>query len=261
MHGVTSSYAVDPVGEYVVGVLLAGDMEVRKGAERHVFHAGDLCLWDPSARHVGRPHRGEAWEARLIVLELPAVEDLVLDPEQPYAEVAFPAPRVRDGALAERFLRLHVATEGRSSALERESLLLEWFSDLVGRPSSRRESARAARRDPALLRACELLVDDPTANIGLGQLAAAAGVSRHRLTRLFRVAYGLPPHRFQIAQRVRLARRLLEEGVAVADAARRAGFFDQSHLHRHFQQTLGLTPRRYADLLRSNVQDRRVASP
>jgi AraC-like DNA-binding protein len=41
----------------------------------------------------------------------------------------------------------------------------------------------------------------------------------------------------------------------VAEVALRAGFFDQSHLHRHFLPTLGITPARYAELMRSNVQD------
>ena len=47
----------------------------------------------------------------------------------------------------------------------------------------------------------------------------AAGVSRHRLTRLFRAAYGMPPHRFALAHRIRAARRLLERGVAPAEVA------------------------------------------
>ena len=65
---------------------------------------------------------------------------------------------------------------------------------------------------------------------------------------MFRVAFGLPPHRFQLAQRIRLARRLLERGVAVADVAQATGFFDQSHLHRHFRATLGMIPAGYARL-------------
>jgi len=90
---------------------------------------------------------------------------------------------------------------------------------------------------------------------GSVELAAAARVSRHRLTRLFRAAYGLPPHRFVLAQRIRAARRLLERGTAPAEVAAQTGFFDQSHLHRHFTRTLGMTPAAYAAALRSDVQD------
>jgi len=68
----------------------------------------------------------------------------------------------------------------------------------------------------------------------------------------------MPPHRFQIAQRVKLARRMLERGAGVSEVAARTGFFDQSHLHRHFRRSLGTTPREYARRFRKNVQDGRA---
>ena len=258
MHGTTASYAVDPVGEYVVGMVLAGGMRVRRGREVHRFAPGDVCAWDASARHEGRPWRSARWEARLIVLELPAVQDLVRDPDGP-GELAFASPRVRDRRLARRFLELHAALEGPAWRLERETLLQEWLCSLCGDAPAAR--SRAARRDPALRRACELLGDDLARNVTLAELAAAAGVSRHRLTRLFRAAHGLPPHRFQIAQRVRAARRLLERGVTPGEVAAQTGVFDQSHMHRHFTRTLGITPAAYAAALRSDVQDARAAAP
>ena len=258
MHGTTSAYEVDPAGEYVVGMVLAGGMEVRRGAERHRFAPGDLCAWDPSARHSGRPWRSARWEARLIVLEPPAVQDLALDPEVAAGDVAFSSPRVRDRRLAARFLELHAALEAPAWRLERDTLLQEWLYALAGGPPA--AASRAARRDPALRRACELLAEDLARNLTLAEVAAEAGVSRHRLTRLFRAAFGLPPHRFVLAQRVRAARRLLERGVTPGEAAQQTGFFDQSHLHRHFTRTLGMTPGAYAAVLRSDVQDTRAGS-
>ncbi|HEX6620629.1 MAG TPA: AraC family transcriptional regulator [Solirubrobacteraceae bacterium] len=254
MHGTTASYAVDPVGEYVVGIVLAGGMRVRRGREVHRFAPGDVCAWDPSARHEGRPWRSARWQARLVVLELPDVHELVRDPDAAGADVALASPRVRDPRLALGFLELHAALEQPAWRLERDTLLQEWLCALAG-PDAAATAPRAARRDPALRRACELVGDDLARNLTLSEVAATAGVSRHRLTRLFRAAYGLPPHRFVLAQRIRAARRLLERGAAPAEAAAQAGFFDQSHLHRHFVRTLGMTPAAYAAALRSDVQD------
>jgi AraC-like DNA-binding protein len=254
MHGTTASYAVDPVGEYVVGMVLAGGMRVRRGREVHRFGPGDVCAWDPSARHEGRPWRSARWQARLVVLELPDVRELVLDPEGAAGDVVLPTPRVRDARLARRFLALHAALERPAWRLERDTLLQEWLSMLAG-PDVAATARRAARGDPALRRACELVGADLARNVGLSEVAAAAEVSRHRLTRLFRAAYGLPPHRFVLAQRIRAARRLLERGAAPAEVAAQTGFFDQSHLHRHFTRTLGMTPAAYAAAVRSDVQD------
>src|SRR4051794_8381391 len=153
MHGTTASYAVDPAGEYVVGMVLAGGMRARRGSEVHRFAPGDVCAWDPSARHEGRPWRSARWEARLIVLELPDVRELVLDPEAAGGDVVLAAPRVRDPRLAHRFLELHAALEAPGWRLERDTLLHEWLCALAGRRAG--PAPRAARRDPALRRACD----------------------------------------------------------------------------------------------------------
>src|SRR6188472_1772157 len=97
----------------------------------------------------------------------------------------------------------------------------------------------------ALRTAIEYLSDQPARNVSLEELAAAAGVGKFRLIRLFKEGTGLPPHALQIARRVRTARRLLEAGQAIADVASAAGFADQSHMHRHFQRSLGMTPGEY----------------
>jgi AraC-like DNA-binding protein len=230
MKGKSTGYAVDPLGEHVIGIVLAGVMRAHRDGEDYVFGPGDICAWDPSAAHRGTPHECASWNARLIVLD--GLEPLRLR-----------EPLVRDARLARRFVALHRALEEPSWALERDVLLGDWLRDLGGD-----DDRPEARRDPGLRRARDRLAGDLTTNVTLDELAQTAGVSRHRLSRLFRAAYGVPPHRFQLARRIGAARRMLERGVAVAEVAQATGFFDQSHLHRHFRRTLGMTPARYARL-------------
>ena len=118
--------------------------------------------------------------------------------------------------------------------------LTEWLHDLAG------PRAPLTRDDPALQRARDYLGDRLPDQVTLDELAAAAGTDKFRLVRLFRAATGMPPHRYQLAQRIRLARRMLERGVPIAEVAAATGFADQSHLHRHFRRGLDLTPREYA---------------
>ena len=102
-----------------------------------------------------------------------------------------------------------------------------------------------ARRDPAFRAACAYLGDNLARNVSLDELAAAAGVNRFRIVRLFGAAVGLPPHRFLLAQRINAARALLERGTPIGRAAVLCGFADQSHLHRHFRRAWGITPGEY----------------
>jgi AraC-like DNA-binding protein len=55
----------------------------------------------------------------------------------------------------------------------------------------------------------------------------------------------MPPHAWLVARRLRLARRMLEGGSAIAETAAATGFADQSHLTRHFRRSLGFTPGAY----------------
>ncbi|MEA2424809.1 MAG: hypothetical protein QOH13_1219 [Thermoleophilaceae bacterium] len=145
------------------------------------------------------------------------------------------------------FKRLHRAFSTPASRLERDERLAGWLRALI----ERTEASRAARTPlaagdrRALRLALEFLADRPERNISLDELAAAAGVGKFRLIRLFRERTGLPPHALQIAHRIRAARRQLEAGEPIAATAFATGFADQSHLHRHFQRSLGLTPTAY----------------
>ncbi len=84
-----------------------------------------------------------------------------------------------------------------------------------------------------------------SAAIPLEHLAAIANVGVIRLITSFRREVGIPPHRYQCDVRVREAQAMLRRGVTPAVAALEAGFFDQSHLTRHFKRVCGSTPGKY----------------
>lgn len=156
---------------------------------------------------------------------------------------------------------------GRMSAMHRslgtgdtllgvESRVLEACQWLIhhGRPDA---SLSAVRRSPRLARAREFLLDDPASNVTLAELAALVDLSPFRFARLFKEAYGIAPHSFQIQTRVERAKSGIREGLSLAEAALQAGFADQSHLHRHFRRIVGLTPGQYLVEMGKNVQDSR----
>ena len=94
------------------------------------------------------------------------------------------------------------------------------------------------------------LDDDLTAPVSLAELAQAAGLSRFQFLRSFTRATGLPPHAYLVQRRLQHARRLIAIGTPLADVAAASGFFDQSHLTRHFVRCFGIAPGAYAAALR-----------
>lgn len=103
----------------------------------------------------------------------------------------------------------------------------------------------AESASPGIRRALSHIERHFTEALYLDELASLAGLSVCRFVTVFRRQVGLTPHRFVCRERVRYARTLLADGVPAAQAALEAGFFDQSHLSRHFKSVYGLTPGRY----------------
>jgi AraC-like DNA-binding protein len=254
MAGPTSQYGMDPRGEYVFGIVDGNNpMRSRRGRERRLVQPGQLVAWDPSATHEGSAVEREPWTSRLMVIEVADLEALSHDPDSnSLADVHFPVPVLDDRLLAAGFNDLFQAFDSASTQLERDERLAEWLQNLIAHSTAvrPRRSVTSDREERALQIAFDYLGDQPERNVGLDELAGAANLGKFRLIRLFRERTGLPPHALQIAHRIRLARRLLEDGEPIAQTAAAAGFADQSHLHRHFERSLGLTPAKYQQRFR-----------
>ncbi|MEY4508632.1 MAG: hypothetical protein RLZZ450_754 [Pseudomonadota bacterium] len=83
-------------------------------------------------------------------------------------------------------------------------------------------------------------------SIGLEALAQEANLSVYHFARAFKLAVGMPPHRYVMEQRVLRAKGLLHgTDRSVAEIAQEVGFADQSHFARHFGRLFGVTPTAY----------------
>jgi transcriptional regulator GlxA family with amidase domain len=78
--------------------------------------------------------------------------------------------------------------------------------------------------------------------VSLAQLAELSALSVSRFATVFRREIGLSPYKYLCRVRVRRAQTLLLAGVPGAVVATEVGFFDQSHLARHFKRFCGVTP-------------------
>lgn len=83
--------------------------------------------------------------------------------------------------------------------------------------------------------------------LSLNELAARAGLSVWRFSAVFREHTGISPRRYIWAQRLKKVQSLLADGESAASAALMTGFYDHSHLCRHFKNSYGMTPRQYAN--------------
>jgi AraC-like DNA-binding protein len=124
--------------------------------------------------------------------------------------------------------------QGQMAKLERHLQLAQ----LPAR-SACRESRDA---DTPMSRALAFLEENLANDISVDAIARIAGLRPGHFSTMFRLAVGDSPHRYLVRLRVERARALILQGSSPTDAALAAGFYDQSHLTRHMQRLLGITP-------------------
>ncbi len=96
---------------------------------------------------------------------------------------------------------------------------------------------------PAVHRAQDAIVRDPSRPWSRAELAAVAFVSERHLSRLFRAHAGTSPAGYQRGLRVAQAQRLLHDaGLSVERAAELAGFGSARDLRRAWRRHVGGTP-------------------
>ncbi|NLU68824.1 AraC family transcriptional regulator [Streptomyces sp. HNM0574] len=223
-------------------LLLVDDGAVRYELDRreHGTPDGTVTLLPPHVPHNGSPATPDGFRKRVLYLE-PAQLD------EAFIGRAVDTPDLADPLLRRRVGQLHAALARRGDELEAESRLALVAERLRGHlrrggvPERPSPVGRGVAQD---LR--ELL--DARLPSGLGLAEAAELVHAHpaHLVRAFTGAFGLAPHQYLMARRVDRARRLLLDGRSPAEVATAVGFYDQSHLTRHFKRLTGTTPGRFA---------------
>jgi AraC family transcriptional regulator len=92
-------------------------------------------------------------------------------------------------------------------------------------------------------RAREILRANIKRGAALKEVARECGLSVGHFSHAFRRTLGVAPHKWLIEQRVALSKEKLRDGrSSLSDVAAECGFSDQSHLARHFQRIVGVSP-------------------
>jgi AraC-like DNA-binding protein len=182
----------------------------------------------------------------MLRLDPPLVEDAAR--ELGLTRVYFPVALVGTPELYRVFSRFYLAlTVQPPNLLDQQEQLTTLLRHLLTRsgqpppPPAGPVSLRSIERAREYL---ESHVADP---VDLEDLSRVAGLSRFHLSRTFATAYGLSPHAYQNQLRLRAIRQRLRRGSRLDSLD--AGFFDQSHLIRHFRDSMGMTPGEFASPL------------
>ncbi|MDL2397423.1 AraC family transcriptional regulator [Rhizobium mayense] len=236
--------------QFGIGVVERGAQISLSGRGVVQAEAGDVITLNPNEVHDGMPV-GESRAWSMLYFDPQLITDLLDDIGRGDARGSeFPSPVIRGGQAAARFRTLFstvIIQNGPETALRRDGLLLSVVADVM---REQRQVDDCIAAPAAIMRARDLIDDDPAAALTLADLAEVSGLSRFQLLRGFAKATGLTPHAYLLQRRIHGARRLIAGGMPLAEAAFASGFADQSHMTRIFVRNFGVSPRAYADTMR-----------
>ncbi|WP_079144647.1 helix-turn-helix domain-containing protein [Streptomyces agglomeratus] len=221
-------------------LLIVDDGAVRYDLNRreHGTPHDTVSLLPPQVPHNGQSATSRGFRKRVLYLDLTQLDESFIGP-------AADGPGLVDPLLRRRVGQLHSALSHRGDELEAESRLALVGERLRGHLRPRPAVPPKPGRGVAVgLR--ELLDERVLQGVSLDEAAQLVHAHPTHLVRAFTAAFGIPPHQYLTARRVDRARRLLLDGLPPAEVAAAAGFYDQSHLTRHFKRHVGVTPGRYA---------------
>ncbi|MDQ0789594.1 AraC family transcriptional regulator [Streptomyces sp. B3I8] len=246
--------------QFVIAAVVEGVEVFHHGGADQYVGPGSLALVNPDTPHTGRAGVPEGWRYGAVYPSADLVAEIAGETTVLRGTPGFVRP-VLDDPYAAGLVHQVLRAVDEGNPLAADTLLRVVVTRLLRRNGGalpqravRTAGDRLAARARAVLE--ERLAEPPT----LERLAAELGTGPFALLRAFRDAYGMPPHAWLTDARVRAARRLLDAGVAPAEAAVVVGFTDQPHLGRHFTRIVGVPPGAYRRE-RKNVQDFGAGGP
>lgn len=227
------AYPMHAHDDWAVMIVDDGAVEYRLDRGEHQATTSALTLLPPGVPHDGRSAtEGSSYRKRVLYLEPSWL------PESAQG-LAAKNPTLAGDDLLTSARRVHAALEHSGDLMAAE----HWLLAVRGQALAHLGGATPAPRDAPLARRLRELLDGRLAEaFTIASAAEELGAHPSHLVRVFSRAYGIAPHRYLVARRVDLARRLLVDGHRPADAAALSGFHDQAHLTRHFRRVLGTTP-------------------
>ncbi|MFF3459305.1 AraC family transcriptional regulator [Streptomyces sp. NPDC002730] len=222
-------------------LLIVDDGAVRYDLDRYErgTPSDTVSLLPPQVPHNGSPATPQGFRKRVLYLDMTQLDESFIGP-------AVDGPDLTEPVLRRRVGQLHTALANRGDEFEAESRLA-LISERLRRHLRPRLALGSAGPDGGLAQSLRDLLDERLLE-GIALKEAARLVHAHptHLVRAFSGAFGIAPHQYMTSRRVDLARRLLLDGQPPGEVATAAGFYDQSHLTRHFKRVVGITPGRYA---------------
>lgn len=241
---------------YEMYFAISGDLQFLISNRIYPIHAGDLFVINPYESHKLICPAGVNPERLVINLHPEYVRSL--STEKTNLDHCF---MIRDPGFEHRLFlnpdqqRWLLATvdkllsaEGYGQDLYEKAAMLELLVTVNHLYQSQCADLRfpATARDQLMRDILTFINQNITDTVSIQALSERFFISPSYLCRLFKLHMGTTIGKYVTAQRIALAKSMLENGSNVSEAYERSGFTDYSSFYKAFKRAVGISPKKYA---------------
>jgi AraC-like DNA-binding protein len=231
---------------YAIGVTEHGTQAFRYRGVDCASTSGRTIVLHPDETHDGHAATPEGFVYRMLYIDAALIGEALDGAALPFVPDAVADDPELSAVVTEAF----DGFPDRLTSLAGATIVAGAADGLCQRTGQRRDRRPPRHYGARLDRARELLDAEQDFSVTAEDLEAASGIDRYALARAFRTRFATSPHRYLVGRRLQQVKAAIAAGLSLADTAASCGFADQSHMTRHFKARFGLTPGRYARLLR-----------
>ncbi|WP_458774419.1 AraC family transcriptional regulator [Desulforhopalus sp. 52FAK] len=229
---------------FSVGAVDRGEVAYTVGSEDSSLKKGSLALINPEVIHACNSVGTRERSYYMLYLDVDWCHQVQRTLWDVPAFRKVSSVRLDSPGLYQRYIStMTLLMDKKSHLLEKEQQLVELMVSIfrVSCQVGQKSVEVTAGIDDLRCKLGSNLQDDIT----LESLAVEIGANPYTLLRQFKKVTGLTPHAYRMNCRIDRAKKYLQRGADIAETALECGFFDQSHLHRHFKAMTTITPSQY----------------
>lgn len=237
-------YRAHAHAEYSLGIVDDGFAIFHHPSGPHRVKARSVVLIEPDVVHSCNPQSGHVWSYRMMFIDAAWLHNAVARVwglAAPPEGLEFMSRCIQDPNITSLVDHLcqPVATEAAANTLTMDLPALMASLTRAGSPM---DSAHApSELAPAMV----IMQTESERRITVKGLVDVCGMSSSQFIRRFQTVLGMTPGAYLQNLRINGTRRLLSQGMPLAEVAHTMGFADQAHMQRAFKAHHAMTPGDY----------------
>lgn len=224
--------------ELMIGMVTCGEEVVTIGNKTEHLKPGAIYCCQPDQAHTGGSVRKNPYSYASLYIKQRFIRELA-GGQLPDIRERF----IHNPSITQAFQKLLGLLQSKADIDTKESELVDFLNSAVFKPktdnASKTHAGHLAKRIKGYIR------DHFHLPITVNDLAALTSLHPHYLNDVFKQAESITPYAYLIATRLNMAQHYLRQGARPGQVAIECGFYDQSHLNRHFLRTFGHTPAQF----------------